>query len=126
MPHPTRPIIGVNADLIPAGKNFCAAIRLHAGYSAAILTAHGLPLVMPPLNKKPEIDAFLDLVDGFVLSSGPDIDRKRLPGPSFLRPITPRREEFDPLLIERLLARQIPLLAIGGGMQRLNVVLGGT
>jgi len=125
MPHQTRPIIGVNADLIPAGKTTPHYHRLHAGYAAAIVAADGLPLVMPPLGKKEEIDAFLDLVDGFVLSAGPEVERRRHPAVSFLRPVAPRRVEFDPTLVERLLERRIPLLAVGAGMLQLNMVLGG-
>lgn len=126
MPHQTRPIIGINADLVTAGKTAPAHLRLHAGYSAAILNAQGLPLIMPPLGKKAEIDAFLDLVDGFILSAGPEVERRRTPATSFVRPAAVRREDFDPTLIERLLARRVPLLAIANGMQQLNTVLGGT
>jgi putative glutamine amidotransferase len=43
-----------------------------------------------------------------------------------VHPMAQRREEADRRLLRRLLARQTPLLAIGLGMQQLNVVQGGS
>jgi putative glutamine amidotransferase len=47
------------------------------------------------------------------------------PHPS-VRPIAERREESDRLLLRRAVERQVPILAIGLGMQHLNVVCGGS
>ncbi len=128
MAHQTRPFIGVNADFVPAGKHTAAAIRLGAGYLDAILTAGGLPLVLPPLGKGVEIDAFLDRLDGFVLTGGLDLDPRRwaLPTHPAVQPVTERRDDSDRLLVRRLVERRTPLLAIGLGMQQLNVTCGGT
>jgi putative glutamine amidotransferase len=127
MAHQTRPLIGVNADFVPAGKHTLAHARLNAGYFDAILAAGGLPVVLPPLGKEPEVNAFLDRVDGFVLSGGPDMDPRRSGQPTHpsVQPMAERREESDKVLVRCLLRREFPLLAIGLGMQQLNAALGG-
>src|SRR5207248_3295355 len=97
MPKATRPVIGVNADFVAAGKTQGAQIRLGSGYADAVLAAGGLPLVMPVFGKDAEIGAFLDKVDGFVLSTGLDLDPRRL-GMAMhqsVRPMPQRREEHD-------------------------------
>ena len=94
MAQRTRPVIGINADFIAAGKHTEAHARLNAGYFDAVLAAGGLPLVMPPLNKDSEINAFLDHVDGFLLSGGLDMDPRRSGQPthSAVQPMAERRE----------------------------------
>jgi putative glutamine amidotransferase len=128
MAHHTRPYIGVNADFVPAGKHTTAHLRLNAGYVDSVLTAGGLPVVMPPLMKEPEIDAFLDRLDGIILSGGLDMDPKRhsLPSHPAVQPMAERREENDKVLVRRVIQRQIPVLAVGLGMQQLNAACGGS
>jgi putative glutamine amidotransferase len=129
MAHQTRPFIGINADLVPAGKNSAAYLRLHLGYADAIATAGGLPLVLPPLGKEGDFDAFLDRVDGFVLSGCRlDLDPRRwgMAGHTAVQPVPERRDEGDRALVRRLIERRLPLLAIGLGMQQLNVACGGS
>jgi putative glutamine amidotransferase len=124
----TRPVIGINADFIAAGKHGQAQIRLTAGYFDSVLAAGGLPLIMPPLNKDAEINAFLDHVHGFILSGGADMDPRRSGQPSHaaIEPMAERRELNDRALVRCLLKREMPLLAIGLGMQQLNIACGGT
>jgi putative glutamine amidotransferase len=127
MAHSTRPIIGINADFIAAGKKTKAHIRLNAGYFDSIITAGGLPVVIPPLGKDREISAILDRVDGVLLSGGLDLDprRQQLPMHASVQPMAERREENDRTLVRLVLERQLPVLAIGVGMQQLNVACGG-
>jgi len=128
MPKATRPVIGVNADFVAAGKMHGAYMRLGAGYADAVLAAGGLPIVMPLYGKDSEIGAFLDKVDGFIMGAGLDLDPRRL-GTAMhqsVRPMAERREEHDRLLVRRLMERQMPILAIGVGMHQLNVACGGT
>jgi putative glutamine amidotransferase len=128
MAHQTRPYIGVNADLVPAGKQHHAHLRLPLGYADTVLAAGGLPVVLPPFAKEAEVEAYLDRVDGFVLSGGLDLDPRKYGSPTHhaVQPLPPRRDDSDRLLVRRLLARRMPLLAIGLGMQQLNVACGGS
>ena len=128
MAHHTRPLIGINADFVPAGKVTSAHFRLNVGYVDAVVAAGGLPTILPPLGKEVELNAYLDRLDGIVLSGGLDIDPRRQQQPSHpaVQPMAERREENDRLLVRRLLAKQLPVLAIGLGMQQLNAACGGS
>ncbi len=128
MAQPTRPLIGVNTDFLPATKQSPAQARLHAGYFDAVAAAGGLPILLPPLGKEIDLDSLLDRLHGFLLCGGLDIDPKRHGQPSHaaVHPMAQRRGEADRRLLRRLLARQTPLLAIGLGMQQLNVAQGGS
>ena len=72
-----RPLIGINTDYFAATKTYSAHARVNAGYFDAVLAAGGLPVLLPPLGKEPEIDAFLDKLDGIVLTGGLDMDPRR-------------------------------------------------
>jgi putative glutamine amidotransferase len=123
-----RPVIGVNVDYVAASKVQRPQLRLNVGYAEAVHAAGGLPVLMPLLGKETEITAFLDQVDGFVLSSGLDLDPRRqgLPRHQAVQPMPDRREEHDRLLVQQLIERQLPVLGIGTGMQLLNVLCGGS
>lgn len=124
-----RPYVGVNADFVPAGKTTAAAIRLSTGYLDAIVSAGGLPVVVPPFARDVDLDAYLDQLDGFVLSGGHgDLDPRKhgLPTHPAVNLLPERRDESDRQLVRKLLERQMPILAVGLGMQQLNVALGGT
>jgi putative glutamine amidotransferase len=128
MAHQTRPFIGINPDFVPPGKTSAAHLRLHGGYVDALVTAGGFPLILPPFGKEVNLDPILDRLDGFVLSGGLDLDPRRQGQPTHpsIQPMAERREESDRLLLRQLLDRQMPLLAIGVGMQQLNVAFGGS
>ncbi len=124
----TRPLIGVNVDFVPASKVQRPHLRVSCGYAESIQAAGGLPVLMPLLGKEGEIAAFLDRLDGFLLSSGPDLDPRRqgLPRHAAVQPMPERREENDRNLLRILLERQMPILGVGAGMQLLNVMCGGS
>jgi putative glutamine amidotransferase len=128
MAHQTRPFIGINADFVPATKQTPAHLRLGAGYADMIVAAGGFPVVLPPLGKEIDLGSFLDRLDGFVLSGGLDLDPRRvgLPTHPAVQAMPERRDDSDRVLLRLLLERQMPLLAIGLGIQQLNVACGGT
>lgn len=124
----SRPLIGINADFHAASKTTRAHARLNAGYFDTILAAGGLPLILPPAGQETELDAYLDRVDGLLLSGGLDLDprRQQLPTHATVQPMAERRELSDRLLLRRAVVRHVPLLAIGVGMHLLNVHFGGS
>jgi len=128
MAHNTRPVIGINADFIAVSKVNRPHLRLNAGYFDAVVAAGGLPIVLPPLGKEAELSAFLERVDGFVLSGGLDLDPRRQGQPTHasIQPMAERREENDRILIRLLQQMRLPLLAIGVGMHQLNQACGGS
>jgi putative glutamine amidotransferase len=126
--HHTRPFIGINADFINAGKVTGAHVRVPVGYFDAVLTAGGLPVILPPVTKEAEMNALLDRLDGVLLSGGLDLDPKKqgLASHPSVQPIAERRDESDRLLVRLSLKRRFPILAVGLGMQQLNVACGGS
>ncbi len=128
MGQQTRPVIGINADYVAPTKVRQGRIVLDEGYFDAILAAGGLPVILPPINAEAEINAFLDRVDGFVLSGGLDMDPRKHGQPLHqATELTPeRRETNDKILMQAILEREMPILGIGLGMQQLNLAFGGT
>ncbi|MFW6125210.1 MAG: gamma-glutamyl-gamma-aminobutyrate hydrolase family protein [Pirellulales bacterium] len=123
-----KPIVGLNTDHRPARKERIPHSFIHAGYYDAIIAAGAVPMLIPPITDANDLSRVLDKLDGLVLTGGGDLDPKRLGVPSHptVRPISERREDSDRLLCRLAVERRMPLLAIGLGMQTLNVVCGGS
>ena len=119
----TRPFIGINADFLPAGKVTSAHARLNAGYFEAVVAAGGLPVILPPLGKGPEINALLDRLDGVLLSGGLDMDPRRQQQPSHpsVQPMSERREESDRIMVRACRTAHAGA-GIGVGMHQINGV----
>jgi putative glutamine amidotransferase len=128
MVQQTRPFIGVNADFVPAGKRGAARIQMHAGYPDAIVAAGGYPIILSPFGSEVDLDPILDRLDGVVLTGGLDLDPRRhgLPAHAAIVPLPERRDTADRALVRRVLDRQLPILAVGLGLQQLNMALGGS
>ena len=122
-----KPLIGLNAEFRSAKKDSPALSYLAAGYFDAISNVGGIPVVVPPLASAKDLDAILDLLQGFVLVGGGDLDPRRdgfMLHPS-VRAMEPRRETFDRLLMNAIAERRLPVFGIGTGLQLLNVSQGG-
>lgn len=123
----SKPLIGLNADFRNAQKDAPAFSYLCAGYYDCITAVGGIPIILPPLEDGPDIEAILDRLDGFVMIGGQDLDPRRdgfMLHPT-VRPMEPRREIFDRKLIRLIGDRHLPVFGIGVGMQLLNVSQGG-
>lgn len=122
-----KPLIGLNAEFRSAKKDSPAFSYVTAGYYDSIIHAGGIPVVVPPMEDESDLCAALDLLDGFVLVGGPDLDPRRdgyMMHPS-VRLLEPRRETFDRMIMRQLADRRLPVFGIGVGMQLLNVTQGG-
>lgn len=129
MRRQVRPVIGINTDLVLGKLEGSGQIRVHIGYAESVYVAGGLPIIIPPVLKKPDLEALLDRLDGLVLVGGQgDLDPKRqgLPRHHAVQPIPPQREEFDRQLCQLAVQRQLPILGVALGMHLLNVICGGT
>ncbi|MBX7168760.1 MAG: gamma-glutamyl-gamma-aminobutyrate hydrolase family protein [Pirellulales bacterium] len=123
----SKPLIGINADYRAAAKDSPAFSFVAAGYVDRIIAAGGIPVVLPPLAEEDDIQQLLDTLEGVVLVGGADLDPRRdgfMLHPS-MRLLDPRREEFDRMLTRLSVQRRMPVLAIGVGMQLLNLTAGG-
>lgn len=123
-----KPLIGLNADYRPSRKEGPALSYVPAGYYNGIQAAGGIPVILPPTEDEADLARVLDLLDGFVLVGGGDLDPRRdgFQMHSSVRPMDPRREDFDRLLMGMIADRRMPVFGIGGGMQLLNLTQGGS
>lgn len=104
--------------------------RLHEAYVSAVTSAGGIPLLAAPSTNLDIAAALIEIADGLVVTGGAfDIEPEMYGAPAGegrLDAPKPVRTTFETALIRRALARHQPILAVCGGMQLLNVVLGGT
>lgn len=138
-----KPVIGLNGDFRPARKEAGALSWFNSGYYDCVLASKietagnnkarncpgGLPVLIPPYTEKSDIEAALDMLDGLVLGGchlDLSLEGLGMDAHPSNRPMPIRREEFDRRLCELAVARRMPILAIGSGMQLLNTVCGGT
>jgi putative glutamine amidotransferase len=124
-----RPLIGIATDYYTP-KSGTAHARVNTGYFDSVLAAGGLPILIPPMRKEhfPELDTVLDMVAGVVLVGGLDLDPRRYGQnlTSAVQLMSSRREDSDRYLLSKIVEKRKPLLAIGVGMQLLNVHFGGS
>ncbi len=125
----SKPVIGVNGDFRPSRKEVHALSWFNTGYYDSVTRAGGLPLLIPPYNDDDDLKQVLQGLDGLVMSGcSLDLDPVRMgleKHPS-VRPMPLRREDFDRRLCKLAVDMRLPILAIGLGMQTLNVICGGT
>jgi putative glutamine amidotransferase len=124
-----RPIIGINCDYRPEVKDTEAFVWIHAGYFEMITNAGGIPFIIPPVADPKDQKELLQMCDGLVMIGCKlDLDPVRMgmeKHPS-TRIMPTRREDFDRRLAKMAYDMKIPTLAIGSGMQTMNVICGGT
>jgi putative glutamine amidotransferase len=122
-----KPLIGMNCDYRGSNQGTPAYAFLAAGYFDAICKAGGIPVVLPPTEDLDNIGSILDSLDGFVLVGGADLDPRRdgYMLHSSVRPMDARREDFDRRLAREISQRRMSLMAIGAGLQLINIIEGG-
>ncbi len=125
---PSKPIIGVPCDrqLVPlqpfhmVGEKYITALTDAAG---------ALPLLVPVLACRYDVDDVLNEVDGILLTGSPsDIEPHHYTDEEGHPEATrdPHRDELNLPLASAAIERGVPLFAICRGFQELNVSLGGT
>lgn len=103
-----------------AGEKYINAVTVAAGAT---------PMILPSLSEPLEPGAFLDAVDGLLITGSPSNVAPDLYGGSPARDATlldPQRDLNTLPLIRAAIERGTPLLAICRGCQELNVAMGGT
>ena len=124
-----KPFIGINGDFRPAKKDATALSWFNTGYYDSVIAAGGLPILIPPFANDEDLKQILKQLDGLVLAGCTmDLDpvRMGMDKHPHTRPMPTRREDFDRRLCRKAVEMRIPILAIGSGMQLLNVICGGT
>lgn len=124
-----KPVIGVNCDFRAARKDTIALSWLNTGYYDSITAAGGIPSIIPPLASDDDLRQILQTMDGLVMIGCKlDMDPVRMGFDKHpaTRVMPNRREDFDRRLAKLAYELKIPVLAIGAGMQTMNVVCGGS
>ena len=122
-----KPLIGLNAEFLTGQGNKPAVSAITAGYFDSIENSGGIPVIVPPIQSEDDLNCVLDRLDGFVMVGGGDLDPRNdgyLKHPT-VRTMEPRREQFDRMLVSLISQKRMPVLAIGVGLQLLNVSQGG-
>lgn len=116
------PVIGVTAS--PGANEQSVGID----YFTAVTMAGGKPLLLQATCDTAAIDEMIASIDGLLLSGGVDIDPAYYGEPPhpMLGEVNAVRDTFEMALIERAVARRMPILGVCRGMQVLNVALGGS
>jgi putative glutamine amidotransferase len=124
----TKPLIGITTD-IKTNDGREEIFVMETTYARAIAEAGGIPILLPSLSKSDRLlrDA-VSKVDGLLLPGGRDVDPRLYneePHPK-LRPMRPERTRSEMIILDEALKRDISVLGICGGMQLINVFLGGS
>lgn len=117
-----KPVIGITSY----GVNEAGDYSLPAVYVHAVRRAGGLPVLLPP--DADEAEGVCERVDGILLTGGGDIDPRHYNGQQHdeIYNINEERDKGEFRVVEFVLERQIPTLAICRGIQVLTVFLGGS
>jgi putative glutamine amidotransferase len=128
MPNDPKPVVGVSACL----RHFEERDKhmVDDKYVRAVAVSSGaLPLIFPAMGDIVDADTLLDKVDGIMLTGSPSNVHPEHYGAEPCPKSEPHDRARDTTtlpLIEAILGKGVPLLAICRGFQELNVALGGT
>ena len=123
-----KPVIGVTLDSRESGEfSPYPFYVIRKAYCNGILEAGGIPF---PLTHDLElIDDYLSTLDGLVISGGRQDINPTLYGTTSIHPtvtLNSTRTAFELAIAKAALDRNMPVFGICGGMQTINVILGGT
>jgi putative glutamine amidotransferase len=120
----TKPLIGLNVDVDVTKPE---QVRLARAYYEAVEKAGGIPVLIPPC-KHATMCALLDRLDGVLLIGGRDYDPAYFGEASHesVALLHPDRIKFDLALAKEAIKRNLPVLGICGGLQLINIALGGS
>ncbi len=130
-----RPRIGINCN-VKRGlrrRGDGRLLTLNPEFVRAVADAGGIPVLLPPLAPSNRVDLasiadLLDSIDGLVLTGGDDLHPRAYGQPKHPKTVLldGERDASDHALVQDALRRGVPTLAVCGGMQLVNVALGGT
>lgn len=103
-------------------------VALEEDYHRSIVDAGGVPILLPPTEDTTLLSRQLGLADALVLAGGEDVDpllygESPLVGTQMPSPV---RDAYEWAALDVALDLDLPVLAVGRGVQLLNAYLGGT
>lgn len=126
-----KPVIGITTYLQRAqtGVWDVRAAFLPEVYFAAVETAGGIPLLLPPQPLDGGVaEQVIARLDGLIIAGGLDVEASRYGAEAHALADPPSRvrDDWDDALLTAAISAEVPFLAICRGIQLLNVNRGGT
>ena len=124
----TQPLVAVSTD-VRRFENYTWHAAPQQYLEAAVASAGVFPILVPSFGDRLDLDELLDRVDGVMITGSKSNVYPALYGgdPSEANgPYDHDRDATTLPMIRRAIERGVPLLAIGRGIQELNVALGGS
>lgn len=119
-----RPLIGMSGSRNQEARH----LFLRENYMESVLTAGGLPFLLPQVGDEETANMLLDRLDGLLLTGGVDVEPARY-GEGTLEAcgeVDLKRDAFELLIARLALERSMPIFGICRGIQLLTVLMGGT
>lgn len=120
-------IIGVSSEVINPDKGWGSTWSVGRGYVDIVRKAGALAVILPSIEE--DLEAYLSIVDGVVSIGGRDIPLElygQKPEVEGMRFMDMGRARFEVALAKKAVELDKPYLGICGGLQALNVAMGGT
>lgn len=121
-----KPVIGINCDYKEEGRYPYSFT--YRNYIEAIIAGGGIPLLLPIIKDKNDVEQFLQRIDGLVLTGGDDVPPQRYGKERHNKTLCvhPDKDISDNLLVNSAIHMKKPILAICYGTQLVNVICGGS
>ncbi|MGL4510465.1 gamma-glutamyl-gamma-aminobutyrate hydrolase family protein [Cetobacterium sp.] len=124
-----KPIIGITSSHEKEnGLRNYHRTTVSIDYTKGVIAGGGIPIIIPTTGDIEIIKEQLKLIDGLVLSGGPDINPIYY-GEDFkekIGVISPERDDNEIKILNEFLKTEKPILGICRGHQLLNIYFGGT
>ncbi len=120
-PHSIAPRIGLTTNYLSPTATLCDR------YYQQVLAAGGVPLLLPPTDDEGVLLAYIDQLDGLLLTGGGDCDPQWVgeTPTEYITGVCAVRDAMELTLARLAYRRQLPLLGICRGMQMMVLALGG-
>lgn len=119
-----KPVIGVLPLLDEARDSYW----MLPGYMKGIIDAGGIPVMLPFLQRREDIQQISQQFDGYLFTGGPDINPLLYHEEmnNQCGDLCPSRDHLENLLFQDVYQMDKPILGICRGLQFINVMCGGT